>query len=128
LVRLIAAQRLGNSVIELITIFLIFILVLAIAYFTTLFVGNYQKNTLKASNIKVIETFRITSTKYYQIIKVGSGKCFLVAICKDNISVLGEVCEEDLNPVKECNDGFKNILDKFKKHTQDDKDDQKKQK
>ena len=48
---------------------------MAATYFATRFVGNYQKNKLSGSNIQILETMRISNTKYIQVIKVG-GKCF----------------------------------------------------
>ena len=72
---------------QLITLFLIFAFVLALTYFATKWVGNYQKEKMSGSNITVLETMKISGTKYLQIIKIGT-KCFAIAVCKDTITYL----------------------------------------
>ena len=67
---------------QLITLVLIFAFVLALTYFATKWVGNYQKEKMSGSNITVLETMKISGTKYLQIIKIGT-KCFAIAVCKD---------------------------------------------
>ena len=107
---------------QLFTLLIVFIFVLAATYFATRFVGNYQKNKLSGSNIQILETMRISNTKYIQMIKVGS-KCFAVAVCKDTITYLSEINEQELTYSSESKtintDGFKAILEKFKKDKPD---------
>lgn len=57
--------------------------------------GSYQKNKMLGSNIKILETFRLSNNKLLEIIKTGD-KCFLIAICKDTVTLLGEVDENTL--------------------------------
>lgn len=84
------------------------------------FVGNYQKNKLSGSNIQILETMRISNTKYIQVIKVG-GKCFAIAVTKDNVSFLCELNEDELIYNSSSDTGtinkesFKAVLEKFKK-------------
>lgn len=113
----------ANSFVQFLTVLGIFIFVLAITYFTTRFVGAYQKNAMIGSNIVVLETQRISSTKYIQIIKVGA-KCFVIAIAKDTVTCLGEVDEDTLNfPENTSKEYFKDILENFKaKRSRDDED------
>ena len=118
---------LSNDVIDgsaqLITVSLIFVFVLALTYFATKFVGNYQKTKLAGNNIQVLETFRISNSKYLQIIKIGE-KHFAISVCKDTITYLGDLNAEDLvfrDPSKEFKlQNFKDILDKFKKDKPED--------
>ena len=70
-----------DSIVQLITVSIMFILVLALTYFATRFVGNYQKTKLAGNNIQVLETFRISNSKYIQIIKIGE-KYFAISVCK----------------------------------------------
>ena len=113
----------GNNIVELITVSIIFVFVLALTYFATKFVGNYQKTKLAGNNIQVLETFRISNSKYLQIIKIGE-KHFAISVCKDTITYLGDLNAEDLvfrNPSKEFKlQNFKDILDKFKKDKPED--------
>ena len=112
-----------DSLVQLLTISIVFILVLALTYFTTKFVGNYQKTKLAGNNIQVLETFRISNSKYLQIIKIGE-KHFAISVCKDTITYLGDLNAEDLvfrDSSKEFKlQNFKDILDKFKKDKPED--------
>lgn len=106
---------------QLLTLLIIFIFVLAVTYYVTRFVGNYQKNKLSGSNINILETMRIANNKYIQIVKIGS-RVFAIAVAKDTVSYLCELDEDEL-VYKESssgkmlinNDNFKEILEKFKK-------------
>jgi flagellar protein FliO/FliZ len=107
-----------ESLVQLLTVLVVFIFVLAITYFGTRWVGNLQKEKMIGSNVKVLETMRISNSKYIQIIKVGT-KCFTIAVCKDNITYLTEVNEDELFFEEKAtgvdSESFKAILDKFKK-------------
>ena len=107
-----------ESLVQLLTVLVVFIFVLAITYFGTRWVGNLQKEKMIGSNVKVLETMRISNSKYIQIIKVGT-KCFTIAVCKDKITYLTEVNEDELFFEEKAtgvdSESFKAILDKFKK-------------
>lgn len=112
-----------SAVAQIITLILIFIFVLALTYFTTRFVGHYQKLRMSGSNIQIMETFRISNSKYIQIVKIGK-KYFAIAVCKDTVTYLCELDREDLiyNSVstESHSDNFKAILDKLKKDKPED--------
>ena len=112
-----------EAFVQLITLVLIFALVLGLTYFVTRFVGNYQKNKLTGTNISVIETIRISSSKYIQLIQIGS-RYFAIAVCKDTVTLIGEIEQDDLvltdNTTQVQSESFKTILDKFKKDKPDD--------
>jgi flagellar protein FliO/FliZ len=106
---------------QLLTLLIIFIFVLAVTYYVTRFVGNYQKNKLSGSNINILETMRIANNKYIQIVKIGS-RVFAIAVAKDTVSYLCELDEDELIYIESSsgkmlinNDNFKEILEKFKK-------------
>ena len=103
---------------QLLTLLVVFIFVLALTYFATRWAGNMQKTKMAGRNIQILETMRVSNTKYIQIIKIGS-KCFAVAVCKDTITYLSEINEQELTYSSESKtintDGFKAILEKFKK-------------
>ncbi len=106
---------------QLLTLLIIFIFVLAVTYYVTRFVGNYQKNKLSGSNINILETMRIANNKYIQIVKIGS-RVFVIAVAKDTVSYLCELDEDELIYKESSsgkmlinNDNFKEILEKFKK-------------
>ena len=106
---------------QLLTLFIIFILVLAITYYVTRFVGNYQKNKMSGSNINILETMRISNTKYIQVVKIGS-KVFAIAVAKDTVTYLCELNEDELvynesssGKMLMNSESFKDISEKFKK-------------
>ena len=106
---------------QLLTLLIIFIFVLAVTYYVTRFVGNYQKNKLSGSNINILETMRIANNKYIQIVKIGS-RVIAMAVAKDTVSYLCELDEDELIYKESSsgkmlinNDNFKEILEKFKK-------------
>lgn len=108
---------------QLVTLLIIFVFVLTLTYFSTKWVGNFQKNKLAGNNIQVLETMKISNSKYIQIVKIGT-KIFAIAVCKDAITYLGDLNEEDLvfkNTSTELkSENFKAILDKFKKDKPED--------
>ena len=99
---------------QLLTLLVVFIFVLALTYFATRWAGNMQKTKMAGRNIQILETMRVSNTKYIQIIKIGS-KCF--------ITYLSEINEQELTYSSESKtintDGFKAILEKFKKDKPD---------
>ena len=104
----------GNSVAQFVTVTLIFVLVLAITYFTTRWIGSYQKKKMSYGNIQVIESMRLSNNKILEIVKAGN-KCVLIAVCKDTVTYLGEVDEETLEFKKpENNESFGTVFNRFR--------------
>ncbi len=108
---------------QLLTLIIVFALVLALTYFVTRFAGNYQKSKLSGGNISVLETVRISNSKYIQIIQIGN-RFFAIAVCKDTITVISEIEQGDLvlsdNTTQVKSESFKSILEKFKKDKPED--------
>jgi flagellar protein FliO/FliZ len=95
---------------------LVFVVVLAATYFFTKWMASFQKEKTSTGNIEVIETARISTTKYIQIVRIGS-KYMAIAVGKDEVTSLGEVSREDLiirEDKPEDNLNFKDILEKIK--------------
>lgn len=106
----------ADSIAQFVTVILIFLIVLALAYFTTRFVGSYQKTRLANKNFEAIETFRITNGKYLQLLKAGS-KYIVIGIGKDSITMICELSEEEVfvspnEPIMPTSDSFKAIMEK----------------
>lgn len=108
---------------QLLTLIIVFALVLALTYFVTRFAGNYQKSKLSGGNINVLETMRISNSKYIQIIQIGN-RFFAIAVCKDTVTVISEIEQGDLvlsdNTTQVKSESFKSILEKFKKDKPED--------
>ncbi len=109
-----------DSFVQLLTVLLIFIFVLALTYFFTKLTAGLQKGRLAGSNVEVMETFKIAPTKYIQIVKIGK-KYFSYVVCKDTVTLLGELTDDDISNLDKAetssaiNLNFKDIFDKFRK-------------
>ncbi len=101
---------------QFLTVFFIFLVVLALTYFTTRFLGKYQKLQGYNRNFEAIETYRLSTNKFLQIVRVGR-RYFIVAIGKDEVKLISEISEEDIDLSAEnpaSNDRFKQILETAK--------------
>lgn len=106
----------AESFAQFLTAILIFVFVLLVAYFTTRFVGKFQKTQMGYRNFEVIESFKITNGKYLQLVKIGS-KYVVIGIGKDSVTMICEVPEEEIKKASEQGvvpDAFKDILSKTK--------------
>lgn len=84
-----------SGYVQLVTVLLIFAAVLGVTAWTTRWMANYQKQQNVNENIEVIETTRIANNKYIQIVRAG-GTYLAIAVCKDTVTLLGEIPEEQL--------------------------------
>ena len=112
-----------DSVVQFLTVLLIFVFVLGITYFTTRYVAGIQKNNYKTGNMELIETLRISNNKYLQIVRAAD-KYFCIAVCKDTVTMLGEIQKEEMvfyeNSVN-ANMTFQDILEKIKQKQLDNR-------
>lgn len=83
-----------ESFVQLISVLLIFLFVLVITYATTKWIARYQQGSMNNKNMRVLETMRVTNSNFIQIVQVGE-KYLVIAVCKDNMSVLTELTEEE---------------------------------
>lgn len=102
---------------QVMTVIIVFVVVLTVTYFVTKWVASYQKDKNRSKNFEIIETMRITSNKYLQIVKAGE-KYLVIGIGKEEINILAElpreevkICTEDAKPFLK----FKEVLERTKK-------------
>ncbi len=108
-----------ESIVQFLTVIVIFAFVLFITWFTTRWIGNYQKTRMKGVNIELFEAVRLSPGQYIQILRIGS-RYMAVAVSKDNVTLLCELDESELalndrdNAVFPADSGesFKRLLDK----------------
>lgn len=101
-----------DSYVQLITVLVIFVLVLGVTALTTKWIANYQKQQSVNENVQVIETTRIANNKYIQIVRVGE-KYMAIAVCKDTVTMLGEIPGEQLKTANAAQGfHFKEFLEK----------------
>lgn len=107
-----------DAIAEFLTVLIIFVFVLAITFFTTRWIANYQKGRIFSKNIQVIETYKITTNKYLQIVKTGD-KYLVIAVCKDTVTLLTELNKEQIEFPDDTSQrmNFKEILEKAKTFT-----------
>lgn len=104
-----------ESFFQFIFLLVIFIFVVGITYLTTRWIAKLQQGQISNRNIKVIETYKITTNKYIQIVKIAN-KCFVIAVCKDNVTFISEIDESELIE-NDLNNSihFQEMLEKAKK-------------
>ncbi len=98
---------------QLITVLLIFVAVLALTAFTTKYIAKLQRQNAITGNLEILETIRISSTKYIQLVRIGE-TYVAMAVCKDTVTKLCEIPKEQLKektPEEENGFSFKELLD-----------------
>lgn len=106
-----------DSFVQFLTVLVIFVFVLLITYWVTKWTAGYQKGQTTNANMEILETIRLSNNKLVQIIRVGR-KYLAVAICKDTVTMLTEISEQDLvfsDKNAGGTQGFKDILEKIQK-------------
>jgi len=88
--------NLFQSSLKLLGLIILFILIIVACYYVTRFIGAKGMGSIRESNIKVIDTYRINQNQCMLIIKVGK-QYFLLASGKDNLTLLTELQEESLS-------------------------------
>lgn len=105
----------ASSVGQLIAVLLIFVFVLALTWWVTRWIANYQKEKAPGENILILESKRIAQNKLVEIVKIGD-KCYALGIGKDEVTLIGEVNEESLQKHESTGGtfSFKDFLNKAK--------------
>ncbi|MCM1134825.1 MAG: flagellar biosynthetic protein FliO [Clostridium sp.] len=86
----------ADSYLQFMTVLLLFVFVLAITYLVTRWIARYQKEKVGIGNLEVIETCRLASNKYIQIVRAGD-KYLVIAIGKDEVHMLSEISGDGLS-------------------------------
>ena len=120
------AQSSVKSLFELLGLIVVFVIVLAVCYFTTKFVAGRQLVQKKMGNFEVVETFAIAQNKYLQLIRMGN-KYVVIAVAKDSISVVteldaNEVCEIQKSSTSVSGKSFREVLSGLSKNPLEKKD------
>lgn len=109
----------------------IFAFVLVITYFTSKWVGGYQKMSMRNKNLQIIESLKIGNNKFLCLVKAGE-VYLVVAVGKDEVTLLTQLTEEQLSevPIFDSYQGnavsgktvvaenFQEVLEKVKGHFQ----------
>ena len=113
----------GENIFQLIIVLFCFLIVLALTYYVTRWIAGYQKSQSISKNLSVVETLKLTTNKYIQLIQAGKDTYYVIAIGKDEITVLGQLSGEQLKEMPSQNmtippakGDFADALQKFKEH------------
>lgn len=105
-----------NSVAQFFTVFIIFLFVLAITYFSTRVIAGIEKKRMIGGNMELLDALRISNNKYLQIVKIGE-RYLCIAVCKDTVTMLLELEKEDIKEIRpeSMPVDFQVLFDKVKK-------------
>lgn len=112
-----------DNFLEFLYVMIIFAAVLAVAYLITRWFGRLQKNQYSKGNLELLEACRLSGSKYVQIVRIGS-RYYALAICRDTVTVIGELKEDELKPADKEEavkiSSFKEIFDRVRGNKQDE--------
>lgn len=104
-----------NSIVNIGLMLIVFIIVLALAYFVSKALASHNGRLQQRKNLKVIETIQIAPNKYIQLVKIGTGY-YAIGLTKDKITTIDKLDEKDLDLSDSTRDtSFKSILDGLNK-------------
>ena len=102
-----------NEVFNIVSIMFILLIVMAMAYITTRYIGMNNIRRFKNKNIKLLEVMPIGYQKYLYIVKV-TDKHMLLSVSKDDIKLL-DILDSEKIVINDDNGligkDFKNILE-----------------
>lgn len=109
--------------IDLITVLVIFLFVLALTYYVTRWIAGYQKTKTAQGNLSVAEVIRVANNQYIQIVRAGTDKYLVVGVSKDRMTLLATLTGDELRELpsqtaerpSKTEKGFSDILEEFKK-------------
>ncbi len=107
-----------DSFVQFVTVLLLFLVVLVITYGVTRWISGIQKTQMVGRNMEIVDTMRISSSKYLQIVRAGE-KYLVIAVCKDTVTMLAEIPGDSLVlqdniQMSGSQMGFREILERIK--------------
>ena len=104
---------------QILSVLAILAFVLVLTYFTTRWIAGYQKGLQTGGNIELMEARGLSAGKYIQIVRIGK-RYFALCVCKDTVSTLCELSEEDVGAFRkeERPTSFAALLSKYAKRTE----------
>ncbi|NLL72039.1 MAG: flagellar biosynthetic protein FliO [Clostridiales bacterium] len=105
-----------DNILQLLGLFIILILILIAAYYTSRFVGRAKLGQLKNSNFQVIDAYRISANKMLQIVKIAN-RYVVLSICKDQVTYIMELDENEVlthEVIDQDKQSFVRIFEKIK--------------
>lgn len=116
-----------GSLYNVISLILIFVFILILAYFTAKLTAKLQGNPLnKKANIKVVESFRLGGNKFISIVKIGE-EYYALGFGKDEITMIDKLDKDNINISDTSDDepkfNFKDVLGRISNKEENDNTD-----
>ena len=105
-----------NSFMQFLVVLFLFVVVLGITLWTTRWIAGYQKEKMSGSNMEIVDTMRLSSNQYIQIVRIG-GEYIAIAVSKDSVTKLAEIPSEQIilrQPSEGETLSFKELFEKTK--------------
>ena len=114
-----------ESFFRLVVSLFLFLFVLAACYFTTVWLGNFQKGKMGKGNIEVIEIHKLTNNKYIEIVRIGK-KYYILSVTKERVEKIDIIDEADIElpdtQMSGANESFAQVLERIKNITTHQRD------
>ena len=114
-----------ESFFRLVVSLFLFLFVLAACYFTTVWLGNFQKGKMGKGNIEVIESHKLTNNKYIEIVRIGK-KYYILSVTKERVEKIDIIDEADIElpdtQMSGANESFAQVLERIKNITTHQRD------
>ena len=114
-----------ESFFRLVVSLFLFLFVLAACYFTTVWLGNFQKGKMGKGNIEVIEIHKLTNNKYIEIVRIGK-KYYILSVTKERVEKIDIIDEADIElpdtQMSGANESFAQDLERIKNITTHQRD------
>ena len=114
-----------ESFFRLVVSLFLFLFVLAACYFTTVWLGNFQKGKMGKGNIEVIEIHKLTNNKYIEIVRIGK-KYYILSVTKERVEKIDIRDEADIElpdtQMSGANESFAQVLERIKNITTHQRD------
>ena len=101
---------------QFLVVLFLFVVVLGITLWTTRWIAGYQKEKMSGSNMEIVDTMRLSSNQYIQIVRIG-GEYIAIAVSKDSVTKLAEIPSEQIilrHPSEGETLSFKELFEKTK--------------
>ena len=114
-----------ESFFRLVVSLFLFLFVLAACYFTTVWLGNFQKGKMGKGNIEVIEIHKLTNNKYIEIVRIEK-KYYILSVTKERVEKIDIIDEADIElpdtQMSGANESFAQVLERIKNITTHQRD------
>lgn len=112
-----AASSAVTGIARFLTVLVLFAAVLWATWAATKWLAGYQRGKWSGGNIEMLESFRIASDKYVQILRVAD-QYLAVAVAKDSVTLLAKLDKEALRGQEASSEksrtSFRELLEKVR--------------